>query len=461
MLEECEPGNGPLGAQCGTVRVFEDRSRASGRTIDLRVVVHPALSRDSQPDPLFVLAGGPGQAAAQLGSVLAAMFRDVRQDRDLVFVDQRGTGESNGLPCDMDTEDLESISNVDFVVETLRQCAEGYDADLRFYTTPVAMDDLDEVRGKLGYSTINLWGGSYGTRAALVYLRRHGEHVRSVVLDGAVPLAMKLPLSFPEDGQRALDLTFNACELEDPCRKRFPDLRRKFARLLDRLERQSMRVSVEHPRTGEDVDFEVQRDFVASSLQGALYSPATASMVPLCIEQAYRGDFGGLLALAVSLDGQPAQTRISLGMFFSVVCVEDLPWIDAREWHRRASGTFLGESIVDRWDSVCAEWPRGAVEEGYHEPVRSDVAALVLSGELDPVTPPRWGDKLAEGLSKARHIVVPGLGHGTSHAGCVPELIAEFIRDPESEELDVACVQMLRRPPFFVTHGGPTMADSQ
>ncbi len=264
VLEECEPGNGPLDARCGAIPVFEDRSRASGRTIDLKVVVYPALNRDPQPDPLFVLAGGPGQSAAQLSSVFAGMLRAVRQDRDLVFVDQRGTGESNGLPCDMDTDDLESLSSTDFVIETLRQCLEGYDADLRFYTTPVAMDDLDEVRAKLGYSSINLWGGSYGTRAALVYLRRHGEHVRSVVLDGAVPLAMKLPLSFPEDGQRALDLTFDACEMEDPCRKRFPDLRRKLAGLLDRLERQPIRVSVKHPRTGEDVDFEVQRDFVAS-----------------------------------------------------------------------------------------------------------------------------------------------------------------------------------------------------
>ncbi len=181
-------------------------------------------------------------------------------------------------------------------------------------------------------------------------------------------------------------------------------------------------------------------------------------MVPLFIDQAHGGDFGGLLALALSLESQPEKTRISLGMFFSVVCAEDLPWIDDRERRREASGTFLGESLAEMWDSVCAEWPRGAVEQGYHEAVRSDVAALVLSGALDPVTPPRWGDKLAEGLSRARHIVVPGLGHGTSSAGCVPELIAQFIRDAAAEGLDIACVQKLRRPPFFVTHGGPTMA---
>lgn len=459
VLEDCEPGTGPLDAQCGTVPVFEDRSRASGRSIDLKVVVFPALSRRPQPDPVFVLAGGPGQAAAQLSSVLAGMLRDVRQDRDLVFVDQRGTGESNGLPCE--TDDWEFISDVNFAVETLRQCLDGYDADLRFYTTPLAMDDLDEVREKLGYSTINLWGGSYGTRAALVYLRRHGEHVRSVVLDGAVPLAMKLPLSFPEDGQRALDLTLEACEREDPCRQRFPDLRRKLARLLDRLERKPLRVTVAHPRTGDDLDFEVRRSFVASSLQGALYSPVTASMIPLFIEQAHDGEFGGLLALALSFDSQPASTKVSWGMFFSVVCAEDLPWIDNRERSQGSSGTFLGESLLEMWDSVCAEWPRGAVAHGYHEPVRSDIAALVLSGELDPVTPPRWGETLAEGFSRARHIVVPGLGHGTSSAGCVPELIAQFIRDADGEGLDVACVQKLQRPPFFVTHGGPTMANSQ
>jgi len=458
LLEECGPGEGPDDARCGTIKVFEDRDRAAGRTIDLTVVVYPARSRDAQPDPLFVLAGGPGQAAAQLSEMLARMLGDVRVDRDLVFVDQRGTGESNGLPCEEDSDDLQLLGDTDHFVETILDCLEGYDADLRFYTTPVAMDDLNEVREKLGYDTINLWGGSYGTRAALVYLRRHGETVRSIVLDGAVPLAMKLPASFALDGQRALDLMFDACEAEDPCRKRFPDLRLRFTELLERLDRRAIDAGLRHPRTGEHQRVEVGRDFVTGMLRTALYEPGTASMVPLIIDQAHRGDFGGLFALALATESAPEESTMYLGMHFAVMCAEDLPWINTEELRQESAGTFLGDSYVEAWERICAGREWGIVGEDYRDPVRSDVPTLVLSGELDPVTPPRWGEATLENLSTGRHIVVPGLAHGTSSKGCVPGLIDEFVRNIDPSALDDACVQEIQRPPFFVTHGGPTMS---
>ena len=461
LLEECGPGEGPDDARCGTIKVFEDRDRAAGRTIDLTVVVYPARSRDAQPDPLFVLAGGPGQAAAQLSEMLARMLGDVRVDRDLVFVDQRGTGESNGLPCEEDSDDLQLLGDTDHFVETVLGCLEGYDADLRFYTTPVAMDDLNEVREKLGYDTINLWGGSYGTRAALVYLRRHGETVRSIVLDGAVPLAMKLPASFAMDGQRALDLMFDACEAEDPCRKRFPDLRLRFAELLERLDRRAIDAGLRHPRTGEHQRVEVGRDFVTGMLRTALYEPGTASMVPLIIDQAHRGDFGGLFALALATESAPEESTIYLGMHFAVMCAEDLPWIITEELRQESAGTFLGDSYVEAWERICAGREWGIVGEDYRDPVRSDVPTLVLSGELDPVTPPRWGEATLENLSTGRHIVVPGLAHGTSSKGCVPGLIDEFVRNIDPSALDDSCVQEIQRPPFFVTHGGPTMSGAQ
>ncbi len=249
--------------------------------IDLKVVVFPALAPDARPDPVFVLAGGPGQGAAQLSSVLAEAFRRVRRQRDLVFVDQRGTGDSNGLRCEVDADDLALLMSPRYFIQTVRRCRERYDADLRLYTTPIAMDDLDEVRARLGYSTVNLWGGSYGTRAALVYLRRHGEHVRSAAFDSSVPLRMKLPLSFPEDGQRALDLMFDACEQEDPCRNRFPGLRVRFSAW---LERQPMLATTKHPRTGVDVEFQLSSEFAAGLIQRWLYVPEMASMLPLLID---------------------------------------------------------------------------------------------------------------------------------------------------------------------------------
>ena len=461
VLGECEPEQGLRNARCGQIQVFEDRDRATGRMIDLQVVVFPALDNDPQPDPLFVLVGGPGQGAAQLSSRLVDVFHDVRRERDIVFVDQRGTGKSNGLDCDLESDDLQALFSKDRAVAELEKCLAGYDADLRHYTTPVAMDDLDEVRAKLGYANINIWGGSYGTRAGLVYLRRHGEHVRSIVLDGAVPLAMKLPLSFPEDAQRALDLMVAACETEAACHARFPELRPKLDAVLERLAKRSARVAVNHPTSGAVVDLELHQDVLAGALHAALYSPPAASMIPLLIEQAHAGDFEGLLALALAGESAPAEARVSLGMFFSVVCAEDLPWIGDEELRSRALGTFLGDSTAAMWRRVCAFWPAGSVGADYHEPVRSEIPALALSGAFDPVTPPRWGDQLAEGLANVRHIVVPGAAHGTSGAGCVPDLIAEFIRDGSAEGLQDGCVEELRRPPFFVTHSGPAMGAAE
>ena len=455
-LEECDPGDGFDGALCAQVPVFEDRERGTGRMIDLRVVVYPAFDNDPRPDPVFVLAGGPGQGAAQASSAVVSVFRKVREERDIVFVDQRGTGRSNGLDCEFDTDDLDLLLDGDRGIENLKLCLAGYDADLRRYTTPIAMDDLDEVRDKLGYSKINIWGGSYGTRAALVYIRRHGDRVRSVVLDGAVPLEMKIPLFFPEDMQRALDLMLDACEREEPCRRRFPELRSQLAAVLERLSRRPARLTVEHPRTGELVSFDLPRDAVVETLSATLYNPQAASMLPILIEQAYGGDFAGLLAQRFA--SEPTEEgRISSGMFFSVVCAEDLPWFDEDEVRSRAFGSFMGESTARRWARICGFWPRGTVSESYHDPVRSDVPALVLSGEFDPVTPPRWGDKLAEGLTSMRHVVVPGAAHGTTGVGCVPNLIAEFFEAGSADDLDSRCVEGMERPPFFVTPSGPSM----
>jgi len=271
LLEECTPQDDPAGALCGTVKVFEDRESAQGRMIDLKVVVFPAFRRDPQPDPLFVLVGGPGQGAAQVTERLMTVFKGVQETRDVVFVDQRGTGDSNLLECEFDEEDLVALSQVKFPVDRLKECLAGYDADPRFYTTPIAMDDLDQVRAELGYDQINLWGGSYGTRAALVYLRRHGDSVRGIVLDGVAPPGMRLPLTFPSDGQRAFDLMLKGCEDDAACNERFPEIRPRFDRFWDRLNEKPRDVVLEDPRTGEAEDVTLRRELVGGLLMGALY----------------------------------------------------------------------------------------------------------------------------------------------------------------------------------------------
>lgn len=456
-LADCEPGDGPRYALCGWIPVYEDRSAASGRPIDLRVVVYPATSRNRQPDPLFVLAGGPGQGAAEMSSLVVSLLGDVRRERDIVFVDQRGTGRSNGLPCDRDTDDLGAFLSNDHTVDTFLNCLEGYEADLRFYTTPLAMDDLDEVRAVLGYERINLWGASYGTRAALVYLRRHGERVRSVVFDGAVPMTMTLPEGFPQDSQRALDLLLEDCEHLAACRERFPDLRRKLDEVLARLDRESKASSLRHPRTGEKVEVTLRSEVVTNTLRLALYSPEAAALVPMLVEQMHGGDFAGLLALAVGAESLPSEVKINWGMYFSVICAEDLPWIEGTVRNLAPTGVFSNDETLEAWDRICGAWPRGEIVAGYREPVVSDVPALVLSGALDPVTPPRRGEDLAAGFSRALHLVIPGTGHGTTGRGCVSELVAEFVQAGSADDLDTSCVEQFQRPGFFVTPAGAAM----
>src|SRR5688572_18453518 len=202
-LHLCGIGEGPRGSYCGVLTVFEDRAVKSGRMIDLKIVVARALRRDPKPDPLFVLVGGPVGGAATMAESLEPMFRPYQTDRDIVFVDQRGTGASNPLDCEPPERTIAAM--VEIPVQRLQKCLEDLDADPRFYTTAPAMDDVDEVRNHLGYDRINLWGSSYGTRTALVYLARHETTVRSVVLDSAAPIDSPFVLNVPRDGQRALD----------------------------------------------------------------------------------------------------------------------------------------------------------------------------------------------------------------------------------------------------------------
>ena len=356
----------------------------------------------------------------------------------------------------METDELNAPLSNKHIAESMLKCLEGYEADLRQYTTPVAMDDLDEVRESLGYERINLWGASYGTRAALVYIRRHGERVRSVVFDGAVPMAMTLPKGFPEDAQRALDLLLDDCERRSVCRESFPDLRRKLDEVLARLDRRTGRISLRHPRTGAIQDVELRREEVTVALRGVLYSADAATIVPLLIEQMHGGDFAGLFALTLEWESAFGDS-MSWGMYFSVICAEDLPWVGPSARSAAPSGVFSNDETFEAWDRICGAWPSGEVVADYHEPVVSDVPALVLSGTLDPVTPPRRGQELAAGFSRSLHLVVPGTGHGATGRGCVPELVAEFVKAGSADDLDTSCVEELKRPGFFVTLGGAAM----
>jgi pimeloyl-ACP methyl ester carboxylesterase len=433
---------------CGTLSVPENRSAPAGRHIELRLAVLPALGKPA-PDPLFILAGGPGQAATGYAALIPRAFRKVRAHRDIVLVDQRGTGESHPLKCKEPEPDLAGLLGASTPLRDPAGCLARLDADAREYTDFEAMEDLDAVRAALGAERIDLWGGSYGTRAALVYLRLHPERVRSVVLDGVVPFAMKYPLYTGRDGQRALDLLLRDCSADPACSAAFPDLRHELDALFATLERSPAEVEVRNSRTGWRERVTIGPDALVSGLRGSLYSAEQASVLPLAIHRAAAGDFEPYAALVQAVAGWSVET-MSLGMTLSVVCSEDVSRISEDEAERWTRGNFVGRTMMDSLQGLCAAWPRGSLPEGYDQPVHAEAPALLLSGALDPVAPPEWGDLAAKDLPASKHVVVPGTAHNTSHVGCVPSLIATFIENGSAAGLDTSCVEAIRRPPFVL-----------
>jgi pimeloyl-ACP methyl ester carboxylesterase len=451
-LHACATDEGPNDALCGTLRVYEDRQANTGRRIPLNIVVLPAVGAED-PDPLFFLAGGPGQAAAKLAPQLRQVFVPIQRTRDIVLVDQRGTGKSNGLECRSNDDSLSSLLEPpDSVMKRLQRCLAGYDADVRLYTTPIAMDDLDDVREWLGYDRINLYGGSYGTRAALVYLRQHGDHVRSIVLDGVAPMDMRLPLFVPRDAQRALDQWLTGCDADASCRAAYPGLGARVRALLARLDAMPVRDRLLHPRTGIAEDTRIDARLVASILFGALYSPLTASLLPTLIDRAERNDFQPLLALGLADD---SGSNLSVGMQLSVLCSEDAPLVTRSDLEREAASSIFGGRLFADQIKACEFWPKGTVDRSYYEPVTSDVPALVLSGELDPITPSVWGQQVASHLRRSRHFTATATGHGVIGTPCGVRLIQQFIDEGSADGLDGSCLQKIKRPPYFLTPAGP------
>lgn len=452
-LERCDL-RGTL-ALCGQTEVWENRELESGRRIQLRYAVLRAYSASPAKDAVFFLAGGPGQSAMTLAHDLAPLLEGVRRERDIVFLDQRGTGESNPLTCELaDPGDPQEQFRTDFDEEKIKDCVARLDADPTQYTTAAAVADLEDVRSALGYDRVNLIGASYGTRLALAYARKHSAHLRSMVLDGVAPPELRLFLDFLPDGQRALDQAFDYCERNADCSASYPSLRQDFTALMKRLEQAPLVAKVSHPETGEELEITLTAAAFAAAVRGMLYSAEVSQLLPVVIEQVAQGKLDALLTQSM-LVSHSVQSTMSLGLLLSVACAEDLPRVGDRELEEYATHSFLPASSVTEMRRACAVWPHRSAKAEDAAPVVSDVPTLLLSGELDPATPPRWGDVALQGLRQGLHVIVPGQGHGTLSAGCVPKLVSRFVRDGSTRGLDTGCVDGLKRPHFFLDLLGP------
>jgi pimeloyl-ACP methyl ester carboxylesterase len=456
-IEPCEvPGARPNTKEkvrCGTYEVFENRTAMSGRTIKLKIVVFPATGENPAPDPVFYIAGGPGSSATEEAPFIAQEWSKIRERRDLVFVDQRGTGGSNPLNCELyDPKNINSYLGSYFPLDDVRRCRQQVEsiADLRFYGTHVAMDDLEEARVALGYKQINIGAVSYGTRAALIYLKRHPSSVRAMLLQGALPTSQPMPRDFPQNTERALNGILSDCLADKECSAAFPNVRDDAKAVLQRLISGAVEVDVKDPRAVA-TRIKLNRDLAAETIRYMLYSSTGAGRVPLFLHLAATGNFTPLAESALIYRKRLATG--ANGMYLAVTCSEDLPWIKPGERERDAENIFLGNYRLRQQRAACEIWPRAEVPRDFHKSTRANTNVLILTGQWDPVTPPIYGDIAAKNLPNSLHVVVPNGGHGfggLDGLSCIQDLNARFIESGSVRGLDTSCVKNIRRRAFLL-----------
>ncbi len=441
-------------AQCATLRVPENAAAPAGQQIELFVAKVPAISGRKAADPMVLIAGGPGMGSSEMYPGIAQAFARIRRDRDLIIIDQRGTGRSNPLNCDSADETAGDLAT--FTADS-RRCFETLRAraDLTQYSTSVAVQDLERVRRALGVTQWNLYGVSYGTRVAQHYLRRFPAQTRSVILDGVVPPGLALGPDIALDAQAALERILARCRGNEACFTRFGDSRRHVETLKTRLAT-PLQLTVSDPTRGEPRRLEFGRSQLGAVLRLQSYSSTTASLLPLALyEAAERNNFAPLAGMFLMSLGA-LEDSLAAGMHYSVVCTEDLPFVDGAALDRTTlAGTYLGTEQIDGLQAVCAFWPRGVLDADFRKPLASGTPVLLLSGADDPVTPPGNAVRAMRGLLNARHLVLRGQGHGQIGATCMNRVVARFVADLSPASLDARCLDAVRPPPFFTTLAGP------
>lgn len=444
-------------ADCTDLSVPENPANPGGRQIRLRVAKVPAINRRKDPDPLFLLAGGPGMAATTLYGNAAPAFARIHRNRDIILVDQRGTGSSNPLTCEMDDAKLLSASDEQLAVETER-CLKSLSerADVAYYTTSVAVQDLERVRQALGYERIDLYGSSYGTRVAQHYMRKFPQHTRAVILDGIVAAGQVLGPDTAFDAENALSALFERCVRESACKERFGDPSETYRAVLAGVTAKPVPISLADPTSGEPTTLEFGRLHLAMVLRLSTYTSNQAALLPLALHLARHSQNFGPLAGQFLLTMRTYGEIAAFGMHNSVICAEDVARFDTVQIDReKLERTFLGAAQLDALREVCKHWPRGPVDPDFHEPLKSSIPTLLLSGGNDPVTPPANGERVTAGLSESLHLVLPDLGHGQIGAPCMDRVMADFLRLGSVKGLDASCTERAKPTPFFTTLSGP------
>jgi pimeloyl-ACP methyl ester carboxylesterase len=444
-----------VAARCATLAVPEDPAAPAGAAIALYVAVVPALNRRSAAAPLFILAGGPGQAATDLYTSYAGAFARINRNHAIVLVDQRGTGRSAPLSCAYPEDWQEGADDMEHVRQSTRDCLAKYGDRVRFYTTSAAVGDLERVRIALNFPAIDLYGSSYGTRVAQLYMRRHPGTTHAVILDGVTFPEQAIGPDTPYDAQRALEMIVLRCERTPECASAYPQLRRELGGLRSRFGGASLPLTVSDPSSGLPLAVHVDRNLLNAALRFLSYTSGEAALLPALLHRAAAGDFAPLVLQTVMMSRQVGD-QLASGMQNTVVCSEDEPLFAAAHVDRqRLAATYQGADQLDALAEICKIWPRGPVDADLHAALHSDVPTLLLSGEADPVTPPEDAQRAARFLSQHRSLVVEGEGHGQIATSCIPKLMAAFLDDPAPAALDAGCLALHRPAPFFTSLTGP------
>ncbi len=449
------PGSPGIAARCGTlVRPLNPDDESLG-TIDLSVAVVPALSLEPASDPLVPIAGGPGQSTISFYAGWYPAFERVRQNRDILLIDQRGTGDSAAMVCDIEEDVIDGAFSAERTRELTQECLDALPHDPRFFTTSAAVRDLEALRLALGYDTLNVYGISYGTRVAQHFARRYPDSTRTVIIDGVVPPQIPLGPDIATESQNAIDNVFARCVESAACNERFPDVREDFLMLRGALAEAPVTVEYQHPVSGQRELTDFTDDHLAAAIRLLLYNPRTVALLPLVISDAADGNFKPLAA-QFSMVVDSLSDSLSIGMHNAIMCTEDVPFI---AWDllddEAINASYMGPVQLQAMRTMCSIWPQGLLDDNLRMPLATDKPVLLLSGGADPITPAHFAELAAVDMSNSWHIVGENQGHGLAAVGCMPRIIGDFIAAAMLEDGAADCLENAFVMPFFVDYTGP------
>jgi len=447
--------------ECGYLTVPEDRSQPDGPTIRLHVAIFKSHSDSPAPDPIVYLEGGPGgKALESVPFTFNERFDPFLANRDLIMFDQRGVGYSEpALDCpevidltyDILDQDLSLEESVALSNEAICSChdrlvSEG--VNLAAYNSAESAADLNDLRLALGYEEWNLFGISYGTRLALTAMRDFPEGIRSVILDSSYPLQINLYTEIPANFDRALNVLLDGCMADSTCRQAYPELENVFYELVDELNDSPATFSVTQPLTDETYDVLMNGDGLIGFVFQSLYSTEIIPWLPKILFDVRDGIYDTLAILVGSFLADVE--FMSDGMYYSVQCGEEVHFSTPEELAAACEAYPELEGFCYGISAICDTWGAKEADPIENEPVSSDIPTLVLAGQYDPITPPAWGEMVAETLSNRFYFEFPGVGHGASVCGeeCPLSIALAFLDDPTTV-LDGACVAAMSGPDFF------------